>query len=485
MRAPPNYGHDLIIEFFDAGKSVLENARMLHDMDNKKSVKGWEMSIVRMKNTCLQDNCSCGVSVEPTLSKEEQVFAEKVPESYFYDQVNDEYFTFLSTANTMIKVSGDKHRAMKTAYSSMVGKPASINEVCREFGIPRAWFDEYRRRHGWTHDMDIYTDEQVAEGSVEQLVEDLVLKRRHEIHKKFESRKWKEIEGDADKYRMFDTNVLADFRNLIQEKASSVSQLALPVSTDPFSLVISPTDFHWGKYGWVDEVGETYNFEEAKSRLMGKTQELISRLYSKPEQIIISTGSDWFHVDNDAGTTTRGTPQDMYGSPAEILMTGCKLAREHIDLLRQVAPVKVVFMPGNHDRMSAISLMMYLSAVYEDCDDCEVIVSPASRQYVEYGNNLLGFIHGDGAKNLEELMSCEQRELWGKCEHHTWFHGHLHHRKVLESKGCVIIQLPSLAGHDRYHARQGYTTSKAGLAAHIIDKEKGIIGSMFAPVGEH
>ena len=478
MRAPPNYGNELILEFFDANKSIMDNARMLHDMDNKKSVKGWEMSITKMKHSGMLN-----ITVEEKVEK--NVFAEKVPESYFYDQVNDEYFTFLSTANTMIKVEGDRHRAMKTAYSSMVGKPASINEVCREFGIPRAWFDEYRRRHGWTHDMDIYTDEQIMESNVEQLVEDLVLKRRHELYKKFERKKWKEIEEDADKYRMFETNVLADFKNLIQEKATSVSQLALPVSNDPFSLVISPTDFHWGKYGWVDEVGETYDFDEAKKRLMGKTQELITRLYSKPEQIIISTGSDWFHVDNDAGTTTKGTPQDMIGSPAEILMTGCKLAREHIDLLRQVAPVKVVFMPGNHDRMSAIALMMYLSAVYEDCEDCEVVVSPSSRQYVEYGNNLLGFIHGDGAKNLEELMSCEQRELWGKCQHHTWFHGHLHHRKVLESKGCMIIQLPSLAGHDRYHARQGYTTSQAGLAAHIIDKEKGIIGSMFAPVGEH
>jgi len=478
MRAPPNYGHDLILEFFDANKSIMDNARMLHDMDNKKSVKGWEMSITKMKHSGILN-----ITVEEKVEK--NVFAEKVPESYFYDQVNDEYFTFLSTANTMIKVEGDRHRAMKVAYSSMVGKPASINEVCREFGIPRAWFDEYRRRHGWTRDMDIYTDEQIMDSNVEQLVEDLVLKRRHELHKKFERKKWKEIEEDADKYRMFETNVLADFKNLIQEKATSVSQLSLPVSNDPFSLVISPTDFHWGKYGWVDEVGETYDFDEAKKRLMGKTQELIKRLYSKPEQIIISTGSDWFHVDNDAGTTTKGTPQDMIGSPAEILMTGCKLAREHIDLLRQVAPVKVVFMPGNHDRMSAIALMMYLSAVYEDCEDCEVVVSPSSRQYVEYGNNLLGFIHGDGAKNLEELMSCEQRELWGKCQHHTWFHGHLHHRKVLESKGCMIIQLPSLAGHDRYHARQGYTTSQAGLAAHIIDKEKGIIGSMFAPVGEH
>jgi hypothetical protein len=45
--------------------------------------------------------------------------------------------------------------------------------------------------------------------------------------------------------------------------------------------------------------------------------------------------------------------------------------------------------------------------------------------------------------------------------------------------------MPSLAGHDRYHARQGYTMSKAGLAAYMIDKQKGLICSLFAPVEGH
>jgi hypothetical protein len=46
----------------------------------------------------------------------------------------------------------------------------------------------------------------------------------------------------------------------------------------------------------------------------------------------------------------------------------------------------------------------------------------------------------------------------------------------------LIIQLPSLAGEDRYHSRNGYVMAKAGLSAYIIDKEEGLIGSLFAPV---
>ena len=204
----------------------------------------------------------------------------------------------------------------------------------------------------------------------------------------------------------------------------------------------------------------------------------------RPDKIILSTGSDWFHVDNDAGTTTRGTPQDYCGSPAQILITGCQLARVHIDVLRQVAPVEVVFMAGNHDRHSALALMLYLSAAYEDVDDVDVRLDPKPRHYTRYGNTLLGFTHGDKiAKNkLPTLMSKEQRVLWGQTESHIWFTGHLHHQAIHELEGGLVVQLPSLAGHDRYHFREGYTCAKAGLAAHIIDKKLGLIGSLFSPV---
>jgi len=47
---------------------------------------------------------------------------------------------------------------------------------------------------------------------------------------------------------------------------------------------------------------------------------------------------------------------------------------------------------------------------------------------------------------------------------------------------AYVVILPSLAGHDRYHHRAGFILAKAGLAAHIIDKEHGLAGSLFIPV---
>ena len=176
--------------------------------------------------------------------------------------------------------------------------------------------------------------------------------------------------------------------------------------------------------------------------------------------------------------------QDMSTTPTQIFLDGCLLAREHIELLRAVCPIEVVFMRGNHDRHMALALMMYLNAVYENIDDVNVICDPSLRQYISWGNNLLGFTHGDGVKgaDLPLLMASEERRSWGLCEHHTWFHGHLHHQKLTEKGGTTIVQLPSLAGNDRWTFSKGYTDARPGICAHLLDKDLGLIGNLFAPV---
>jgi len=446
----------------------------LHRIYPHRSHKGWEALLYRYLKYMDGEVQQANSPIE----------YDKAP--YHYNKDTDTYITFIKCAGENLVISGDMHRAMKSSYSNMTSKGATLNQIAREFNFPRLWFDEYRRKHGWTHDMLPYTDEEVIEGDNDELVEDLVLRNRREIHKKYEKKKWKDIQDAAEKWFHFEDTYKGMLNNLTKAP-KTVPKLKIPKAKSPFAVVMSPTDFHWGKYGWVDEVGVSYNFDEARNRLMDRTQEIISWLPARPDKIILATGSDWFHVDNDLGQTTRGTPQDMCGSPAEILISGCQLAREHIDLLRQVAPVEVVFMAGNHDRHSALALMLYLSAAYENIDGVTVNLNPQIRHYTTYGNTLLGFNHGDSVKKekLPTLMSKEQRVLWGQTESHIWFTGHLHHQVLYEMDGGLVIQLPSLAGHDRYHYRNGYTTAKAGLAAHIIDKELGLIGSIFSPVRSH
>ena len=136
---------------------------------------------------------------EIKLKIEEKVYEENISEyisekPYYYNDETDVYVTFLRSAGGKpITVSGDTHRAMKEAYSSMVAEPATINEIGRTFQFPRAWFDEYRRTHGWTHDMDPFTNEEMENADVEDLVDELVLRNRRALHITYEKRKWDDI----------------------------------------------------------------------------------------------------------------------------------------------------------------------------------------------------------------------------------------------------------------------------------------------------
>ena len=403
--------------------------------------------------------------------------------TYTYDSQADVYTTFLRTG--AITIAGVKHRSMLADYTG--SSPLTIDEIALKYDMPRSWFEQYKRIHDWRHSSVPLTNEQLLDtDNIQDLTEEIVASRRHTAAQKLASAEYKSLEKDALAFRLFEETMLSHFKSL--ETVPTVTpKLKLPKASNPYALVVCPTDFHWGKHGWEDETGETYNFDEARERLFAKTQRLIEKIPSTPEKIYVGAGSDWFHVDNDQGTTTRGTPQDMCGSPAEIFMSGCRLAREHIELLRQVGPIEIVMMPGNHDRYSSLALMMYLSAVYENVKDVTIKVTANNRVYYTYGSTLLGFTHGDGLKrgnSLAMLMANEAKKEWGQTDHHVWFHGHLHHQRMSEKDGAIVFQMPSLAGHDRYHARSGYTTSKAGLAAYMIDKVEGYIGSLFAPVTE-
>jgi len=409
-------------------------------------------------------------------------------DAFVYNGETDTYITFLSAAPKPIIVPGSKHRSMRRSYSNWDGRPSSINEITRQFNIPRDWFIEYKSKHGWTHDSDPFTNEEVENKTVEELVSDALLMKRAHLHQEYEKAKWKETRDKAEKWDKFQDTVMGPLIDAIEDRipAYQVPLISIPRKWEKtFSVVISPTDFHWGSYGWVDETGETYNREEAKRRLITRTEDIITRLPGNPEKIYVSAGGDWFHVDGDKPTTSRGTLMDgVDGSPSEIFMTGCEMAVMHIDMLRQVAPVEVIMMQGNHDAANSLSVLMYLHAWYRTCDDVVVHKSPKHRQYTTYGNTLMGFTHGDGAKHkdLGALMAVEARTEWGKTENRAWFTGHLHHEVVKEMDGVTIYQMPSLAGTDRWHAKHGWTTSRSALAAYIIDVKDGVVGNIMSPV---
>lgn len=409
---------------------------------------------------------------------------------YVYDESKDSYKTFIQQAKGWVTTTGDAHRSIVQWYSNWDGAPVSLNGISRRTGLPRNWVVGYLKAHGITHDSAPFSAEEVAKRGVEELAQDALALKFGALATRTQELGAKEQHVAARNWWDFEATVLNRIRGWIGEFHTeySIPKIKLHRAEKPFWLVTSATDFHWGMYSWAGESGYDYNRKIARERLMQTTEDLIARLPGQPQGITVAVGSDFFHIDGigPEKTTTRGTPQDSEGSALEILLTGCELQREHIDILSQVAPVKVVLMSGNHDRHNSHALLMYLHAVYENSNRVEVVKDHNLRVYQSIGTTLACFTHGDTAKvkDLGPIMAKERRQDWGTARHHVAFGGHLHHQRIQEIGGIRHYLLPSLASPDAWHAGKGYVTSEAGLMGVLVDMEEGPIGTMFCPVRE-
>lgn len=409
--------------------------------------------------------------------------------AYVYDESRDRYIFSLRSkaqAGKPFVRSGEDIRAIVLAYSKD-GSDATLNEISRTFGLHRATVREVLRALGRTHDSAPFTDEEIASRPEEELVEDITRLKEERILRKAERISWEETKKLADKAKNFNKFVgdkLAAIvaGNGVPKFPAIVRTRSLP---DRVAVFCTPSDLHYGKKGWKDEVGQEYDRDICTRRLLTTTDVMldrVSKFTGKPKRFIVGAGSDWFHVDNEqnGGSTTKGTPQDTDGTWARIFLEGSELAAAYVDRLRRVAPVTIECMSGNHDKLSSLMLTAWLKERFRGNTDVDVRVSPAPRHYLEVGQTLVGITHGDDCKDekLGSLMSSEAREAWGRTRHRLWFTGHWHSAITNESFGVRVIHCPSLSGSDVWHARNGYVNNRKALSAYVIDEDEGLIADL-------
>jgi len=426
-------------------------------------------------------------AAEPTEQEASQYLYDK---QYVYNPDNDTYVTFVPGLPKPLVLPGEVHREMVRAYSNFDGNPATVNEIARTVRLPRPWVVKYLKVHGITHDMEPFSTEEVMSRTDDELVEDALQLRRATLYKKMEQAKWADIRQDAMKWREVEDHLLRTLREgLKNRKVVQVPKLRLAEPDSPFAGVVGFTDFHWGKYGDADEVGEPYNRQIAEHRLFQATEDVFAQVarLGRPEKLYVPIGSDFLHIDNQKGTTTEGTMQDMDGTPAEILVSACKLMEDWIHTLRQVAPVELVLMSGNHDRMLGLALLLYLDALFRDAPDVEVHLDRTPRVYRVYGQNLIGFVHGDGVKKTQDmagLMAREASKHWSQCPHKTIYTGHMHFERTETdvAYGVTRRQIPSLSGTDRWHSLNGYVGAAKSLPVYLHDHDRGLVAVLHAPL---
>jgi hypothetical protein len=258
----------------------------------------------------------------------------------------------------------------------------------------------------------------------------------------------------------------------------------------PVMFQPSVFDLHLGNLVWGEESGEDWDMKIAKAIFYQTVESLITHAQAiqgtQIAEIVWVVGNDFMHADGKEAKTTNGTQLDLDTRWQKVFRTAWKLQKWAIDRLRQVAPVRVIVIPGNHDELSAFVVGEVLGAMFENVPDVTVDNSPKLRKYYMCGNTLIGYTHGAHEKlqQLPSLMHADRdaRPYLSDAEFKEFHIGHFHHRKGLkflpgyeDHNGVLVRVIPSVTATDDWHFSKGFVGSVKAAEGYIYDYEDGLI----------
>jgi hypothetical protein len=276
-------------------------------------------------------------------------------------------------------------------------------------------------------------------------------------------------------------DVIANFKPI---QYQSIVEVLVNKKFDRDSVgIISIQDLHFGKEDNEDIVE---HFKES-------IENLVHRAYMSHRltKIIYVIGGDLLNMDTFSGTTTSGTPVDNYQRAHDAYKEAFDALYWSINYLKNFCEnLHVVYLPGNHDRLSSYHMAHALSKCF-DTEDYSIYfdVEYAERKVVVCGHNFFAFEHGDVTKKNTALVYATEFPLsWGGTKYRTCYTGHFHSKKTIEytteneHNGFAIKHLPSLCSTDYWHYHNKYTGSKRQAIMEVHDIEKGKVSEFIYTV---
>ena len=247
--------------------------------------------------------------------------------------------------------------------------------------------------------------------------------------------------------------------------------------------VLSTQDLHFGKED------NQYIFHHFKKSIINLVQRAF--MSHKLHKIVYVIGGDLLNMDTFNGTTTSGTPVDNHQKAYHAYVDAFNALYWSVSYIKQFCEnLHVVYVPGNHDRLSSYHIAHALSKCFDN-EDFSIYfdVEYAERKVVMYGHNFFAFEHGDVTKkNTPLVYATEFPLLWGRTKYRTCYTGHFHSKKTIEytteneHNGFSIKHLPSLCASDYWHYHNKFVGSKRQAIMEVHDVEKGKVSEFIYTV---
>lgn len=241
----------------------------------------------------------------------------KFTEKYVYNKEDDKYVIYLKAANGNVVIPGYIVRGLIENYSNWYSNEKSITEICRNYKIPRNYFNELKDVLGITHDSEPISREELIERDIEDITEDILQKKKFQLYQQVQKRSWEETEEAAKKWNKLQEGVYDPFTNFLSAwqppkytpiKYSGPKQKSKATNK---ALLVGLSDVHFGAKTNVKDSfrNKSYSTEEAVECLdkySSDVRDIVEeRNYAFDECVLVSLG-DILHT-TGTGFTAKGT----------------------------------------------------------------------------------------------------------------------------------------------------------------------------------
>ena len=243
-----------------------------------------------------------------------------------------------------------------------------------------------------------------------------------------------------------------EFIQMLLSKSPKRTRRTYFAKEGSLSLLDTP-DLHLGRLSYGKETGDNYDIKIAVKRDNDSTDYLVSEAEylsnrSPIKEVLVVYGNDYFNYDyaKPFPQTSNGTPQESDVRFQKMFMTGCDQSFKRIERISELAPVRVIIIPGNHDEQISFYMGVVLNAYFKNNENVTVDTSPGSRKFYQFGKNMLGFDHGQYPtfERLFANMAFGDSKMWADTKFKYFFTAHMHHKetKVKLYQGIKELKLP-------------------------------------------
>ena len=248
-------------------------------------------------------------------------------------------------------------------------------------------------------------------------------------------------------------------------------------------LEVNIPDSHFGRMVWSKETGgRPYDTPIAAETFLRALTNLITLSKSfKYDKVLFVVGNDLLNSDDELGRTSKGTFVSTDCRYQKTFGVVRKTITKSIEMLREIAPVEVILVSGNHDNLGVWHLGDSLECWFSNYDDVTIRNEPTSRKYVRFGDVFLLFTHGEKGKREDYplVMATERSRDFGETKYREVHTGHIHQTKLQEWHGVRVRILPSLSPPDAWHSENNFIGQQRNAEAYVWNNKHGLVAMYF------